>query len=53
VANPSLPTSTTPSSAATQGDVDARLQKPKALFDKGLITQEDYDRRRAEIVRSL
>jgi hypothetical protein len=39
--------------AAPAGDAEARLRKLKDLLEKGLITQEDYDRRRAEIVQSL
>ncbi len=35
------------------GDPEARLRKLTELLDKGLITQEDYDRRRAEILQSL
>ncbi len=34
-------------------DPEVRLRKLKELLDKGLITQEDYDKRRAEILQSL
>jgi hypothetical protein len=39
--------------SAPSGDPEARLRKLKDLLEKGLITQEDYDRRRAEILQSL
>jgi hypothetical protein len=39
--------------AAPASDPETRLRKLKELLDKGLITQEDYDRRRAEILQSL
>jgi Domain of unknown function (DUF4156)/Short C-terminal domain len=54
-----LPSNLSPSaSAATPtsapaGDPEARLRKLKELLDKGLITQDDYDKRRAEILQSL
>jgi hypothetical protein len=32
---------------------EARLAKLKELLDKGLITQDEYDRRRAEILKSI
>jgi hypothetical protein len=39
--------------SAPSADPEARLRKLKDLLEKGLITQEDYDRRRAEILQSL
>jgi Domain of unknown function (DUF4156)/Short C-terminal domain len=38
---------------APAGDPETRLRKLKELLEKGLITQDDYDRRRAEILQSL
>jgi hypothetical protein len=38
---------------APAGDPESRLRKLKDLLDKGLISQEEYDKRRAEIVQSL
>jgi hypothetical protein len=32
---------------------EARLAKLKELLDKGLITQDEYDKRRAEILKSI
>jgi hypothetical protein len=50
-----LPSNMSPqtSAAAPASDPETRLRKLKELLDKGLITQEDYDRRRAEILQSL
>ena len=48
--------STTPSStpAAKGGTtVEERLEKLKSLFDKGLITEEEYNAKRAEILKDL
>jgi len=42
----------TPAPAPT-GDRVARLKKVKELFDQGLLTQEQYDRKRQEIEQSL
>jgi hypothetical protein len=33
--------------------VEAKLAKIKSLFDKGLISQEDYDTKKSEIIASL
>jgi hypothetical protein len=51
-------TQTTPpnlsaSSPAPQPDSEDRLKKLKELFDKGLITQDEYDRRRAAVLQTL
>ncbi len=50
-----LPSNVAPqgNAAAPTADPEARLRKLKDLLDKGLITPEDYDRRRAEILQSL
>jgi len=34
-------------------DVGAKLEKLKALFDKGLITQEEYDRKKTELLEKF
>lgn len=38
---------------ATADDPEARLGKLKALLDKGLVTQADYDSAKAEILKKL
>jgi hypothetical protein len=55
-----LPLNVAPSDSVAAGagtpastDPEARLRKLKELLEKGLITQEDYDKRRAEILQSL
>ena len=40
-------------SAPVQESAEARLSKLKSLLDGGLITQEDYEMKKAEIVKSL
>lgn len=40
-------------SAATADDPMAKLTKLKSLFDAGLITQEEYDKKKAEILSSM
>jgi Short C-terminal domain len=40
-------------SAAPAESTAARLQKLKELLDKGLITKEEYDSKRAEILKSM
>ncbi len=35
------------------GDVDKRLTKLKKLFEKGLITKDEYDKKRGEILEAL
>jgi hypothetical protein len=47
---PPPPPSAPPSVVSTP---EERLTKLKGLLDKGLITQDEYDKRRAEIIRSL
>jgi hypothetical protein len=39
--------------APTQGDAEERLRTLKSLFDRGLITQTEYDAKRAEILKGL
>ena len=39
--------------AAAADDPEARLAKLKALLDKGLVTQADYDSAKAEILKKL
>jgi hypothetical protein len=36
-----------------KGDVEERLRKLQDLLDKGLITKEEYDKKRQEILNSL
>ena len=40
-------------SAGGRGDTQNRLTKLKSLLDQGLITQEEYDRKRAAILEDL
>jgi hypothetical protein len=47
------PSESAPAASGAARDPEARLRKLKELLDKGLITQEDYDKRRAEILQSL
>ncbi|WP_314776601.1 SPFH domain-containing protein [Cardiobacterium hominis] len=39
--------------AAGNGDPQARLAQLKALFDQGLITAEDYEKAKAEVLKQL
>ena len=49
-----LPTQQAPPSSTTPSrDEAAQLQKLKELLDKGLITQEEYERKRKEILDRL
>ena len=53
-AAPSVAPVAAPAAApATADDPEARLGKLKALFDKGLVTQADYDSAKAEILKKL
>ena len=36
-----------------KGDVESRLTKLKELFDKGLISKEEYEKKRSAILESL
>jgi len=47
------PTPQSDTSKPSQSDVESRLQNIKSLFDKGLLTKEDYDLKRQEIMKSL
>lgn len=42
-----------PAASAPTATPEERLTKLKELLDKGLITQDEYDRRRAEILKSI
>ena len=44
---------TTPADNNSKPDAAVRLKKVKALFDQGLITKEDYDKKVKEIMDSL
>ncbi len=52
---PAVAPSATPvaAPAAAADDPEARLAKLKALLDKGLVTQADYDSAKAEILKKL
>jgi hypothetical protein len=39
--------------AAKRGNATARMQELKELFDKGLISPEEHERKRAEILKDL
>jgi hypothetical protein len=43
----------TNTSAAPRGDTGQRLQEAQRLFEKGLITKEEYDQKRAAILKGL
>ena len=36
-----------------EGHIERRLEKLKGLYDKGLITKDEYDKKRAEILEAL
>jgi hypothetical protein len=42
-----------PSSTQRDADIETRLRGLKQLLDKGLINQEDYDRKKAELLDQL
>jgi hypothetical protein len=44
---------TTPTNASSSRDEAVQLQKLKEILDKGLITQEEYERKRKEILDRL
>ncbi len=48
-----LKTSQQPAPNAPTRDDSARLEKLKALRDRGIITQEEYDRKKREILDSM
>ncbi len=35
------------------GDIEERLTRLKDLYDKGLITEDEYDKKRGEILEAL
>ena len=35
------------------GDIEARLTRLKNLYDKGLITKEEYEQKQVEILETL
>jgi membrane protease subunit (stomatin/prohibitin family) len=39
--------------APKEGKIEARLQELKTLLDKGLITTEEYEKKRTEILKEL
>ena len=44
----------TPEEAPLEGgDIEERLTRLKGLYDKGLITKEEYDKKRGEILEAL
>jgi hypothetical protein len=49
---PTAPPNLSAGAAASPG-TEERLEKLKDLFDKGLITKEEYDKERAAILQSL
>ena len=52
--NPQQPPTTPPQQAAAgSGDVVARLGKLKQLLDQDLITQQDFDARKADILKEI
>lgn len=48
-ATPATPTVPTPTAPATGGDVNAKLRALDTALQAGVITQEEYDRKRAEL----
>jgi len=42
-----------PPAPAAEQDAEARLTKLKRLYEKGLITKSEYDKKRAEIIKGL
>ncbi|MDO4777514.1 MAG: SPFH domain-containing protein [Cardiobacteriaceae bacterium] len=50
---PSAPVQAAPAQAAGGEDPQARLAKLKAMLDQQLISQEDYDQAKAEILKKL
>ena len=52
---PSSPVSpaVAPVAPATSPDAEQRLLTLKRLYDKGLITKSEYEKKRAEIIKEL
>jgi tetratricopeptide (TPR) repeat protein len=51
--NPGTPGSAAPPPANPGGSVEERLERLNNLWKKGLITQQEYDKRKAEILSEL
>lgn len=51
--NPPLEPGVAPSNPAAKPDATERLKKLKSLYDQGLITKEDYDKKVKEILDGL
>lgn len=49
----SLSTSDSNANTPTEESPETRLQKLKSLFDKGLISKEEYESKRAEILKAM
>jgi hypothetical protein len=47
------PSAAQPAETPVDRSVEKRLEELKSLLDKGLITQEEYDRKKQEILQSL
>lgn len=43
----------TTTNSEDKNSVEYRLKKIKVLYDKGLLTKEEYDKKREEIIESL
>jgi hypothetical protein len=52
-AKAAAPAAMTHPALPSAGDSEQRLETLKRLFDKGLITQEEYMRKRKEIIDAL
>ena len=54
VVTPVAPPAVAPAAAPpAEQDAEARLTRLKRLYDKGLITKSEYDKKRAEIIKGL
>jgi hypothetical protein len=50
---PPAPPAVTPAAPAPSPDAEQRLLTLKRLYDKGLITKSEYEKKRAEIIKEL
>jgi len=50
---PPAPPAVAPAAPATSPDAEQRLLTLKRLYDKGLITKSEYEKKRAEIIKDL
>ena len=50
---PAPPAAVAPATPATSGDAEQRLLTIKRLYDKGLLTKSEYEKKRAEIIKGL